>query len=139
MEVIHPFCRGEVESINHLFFSCNISWSLWSYMIEWWNFQWCCQTNPISFFEDWCGFPTSRQEKKLWVSLFFVIIRNLWRIRNRISFENFKSNWCFETNHVKLNLGYWTKAWCLDFPLRLRELISDLAATRSCLRSCHGR
>ena len=58
----------------------------------------------MSFFEDWCGFLTYGLEKKLWVSIYFAIIWNIWRIHNRILFEGFKLDWYFEINHIKMNL-----------------------------------
>ena len=50
VKAICPFYKGEVEYINHLFFSCNVSWVLWSSMIKWWNFQWCCQIRVRLFY-----------------------------------------------------------------------------------------
>lgn len=35
-----PFCRNEVESINHILLHCHLVWKLWSEILDWWNLSW---------------------------------------------------------------------------------------------------
>ena len=65
-----------------------------------------CLEYSVSIFKDWCGFPIYRLEKKLWMSVYFVIIWNIWRVSNRILFEGFKLDWSFEIYRINLNLSY---------------------------------
>ena len=44
-------CHNHLESVEHLFFSCNYSWKLWSSCLNKWNVNWVMPTDPRSALE----------------------------------------------------------------------------------------
>ena len=79
-------CSDGVESVRHLFFTCSATWALWYNCFQWWGVIWCCPNDPISFFKAWEGTPFSGFERKLWISLIYVVLWTIWRVRNRVIF-----------------------------------------------------
>ena len=54
--------------------------------------------------------------KKLWISLFFVVVWSIWYERNQAVFLNKIINWENVNYLIKLRLGYWVKGWCHEIP-----------------------
>lgn len=123
-----PLCSLENETVEHLFFECMRSWRIWSDCFLWWELPWCCPNKSIAFFQAWCGAQFSGLERKMWVSLFYVVIWSLWNIRNRIVFEDFKPNWDLERRQIRLRWGFWLKAWMKDKNQMVEELSSNPAS-----------
>ena len=88
-----PLCSGASKIVDHLFFECLISWKLGTDCYAWWEFYWCCHNKPIPFLEAWSGVKLHRVEKKMCMTLYYVVIWSIWLIRNRIVFENAKLDW----------------------------------------------
>ena len=127
---ICPFCVAAVESVSHILFDCSFSWKIWSGCFHWWEMNWCCQREPLEFFQAWCGIPFRGIEKKMWISLFYVVVWSLWNIRNRVVFEGFKPVWEFEDRQVKVRWAYWLKAWMSTNSRMIEELQANPSALR---------
>ena len=69
-----PLCSGASEIVDHLFFGCLISWNLWMDCYAWWEFYWCCPNKPIPFLEAWSDVKLHGVEKKMWMTLYYVVI-----------------------------------------------------------------
>ena len=76
-----PMCSSAAESVTHIFFECIYSWRMWTDCLCWWGFLWCSPNDLVDFFHAWCGVKLSGVEKKMWMSLFYVVIWSLWNIR----------------------------------------------------------
>ena len=70
-------CSDNSESIERPFFSCPVAWMLWYNCLKWWGIKWCYQNSTMEFFEAWEGAPCRGIEKKLWMSMMYVV---LWTI-----------------------------------------------------------
>lgn len=62
------FCLEEIETLDHLFFSCAMSWKLGADCLIWWNMFWCCPKQPVAFLYAWMGVPFFGFEKNVVVS-----------------------------------------------------------------------
>ena len=77
--------------ISFMPFMFTCQWNCWGYFL--WvhgvmeNLGWLssaveyrlvCPNNPVSFFQAWCGVRLYGLEKKMWISLFYVIVWSLW-------------------------------------------------------------
>ena len=100
------FCSNEPESIEHLFFTCCYTMKIWYACLNWWSLVWCNPKNPGMFFDAWLGAPFKGFEKRMWISLTYVVFWTVWWIRNRMVFEDFKPDWNFEIQLIKVRLGH---------------------------------
>ena len=116
---------ADIESVSHLFFSCPLAWLLWHRCMQWWGIYWCLPNEPIVFFKAWEGAPYRGFERKLWISLLYVVLWTIWRIRNRVIFEQYTPNWELEVQLIKTRLGYWTRGWCQDLPFTAGQFATD--------------
>ena len=78
------------------------------------------------FFNAWCGAPFRGFERKLWVSLIYVVLWSTWRIRNRCIFEQYVPNWELELRMIKTRLGYWARGWCSELPYSPEQFVNNL-------------
>ena len=62
----------------------------------------------------------------LWLSLIYVVLWSVWRIRNKVIFEHSEPNWELEILMVKTWLGYWAKVWCHDLPFCVDQFVNNL-------------
>ena len=69
------------------------------------------------------GAPFYGFEMKLWISLMYVVLWSIWRIRNRVIFEQYTPNWELESRMIKTSLGYWAKGWCVDLPFSAEQFV----------------
>ena len=66
-------CSDASETVEHLFFECLITWRLWMDCCACWDFYKCWSNKPASFMQTWCGVKLFGVEKKMWITLFYVI------------------------------------------------------------------
>ena len=86
---------------------------------------------PIqAFFKAWCGVNLAGQEKKMWTTLFYVIIWSIWNLRNRVVLEQYKPDWSFELRQIKVRWGFWLKSWLDGKNVITEELSSNPFALR---------
>ena len=124
-------CLEDNESISHLFFSCPVAWRLWFNCMQWWNISFCYPSKPVDFFSAWIGAPFKGFDKTLWISMMYVVLWSIWKIRNRIIFDDVSPNWEIEIQQLKIRLGYWVKDWCSEFPFSPNFVADNLQAVRS--------
>lgn len=69
-------------------------------------------------------------QRKLWISLFFVVIWSIWYERDEAVFERKKTDW--ENLHylIKLRLGFWLKGWDKKCPFNPGEVVTKLNCVR---------
>ena len=130
-KILCPFCMSQQETISHLFFDCNHTWKIWCSCFSWWGYSWCCHNQPRRFFDHWLGMKLHGFQKKLWISLFFVVIWSIWYERNQAVFLNKIINWENVNYLIKLRLGYWVKGWCHEFPYGPEVFAHNLEGVRT--------
>lgn len=83
-----PICQDDVETVNHIFFSCEMATDLWSLLAKWWELDipFCASM------EDWIMWlDTSSFSKNVQVFLEGVgrvLLWSIWSFRNRLVFSN---------------------------------------------------
>ncbi|XP_019433997.1 PREDICTED: uncharacterized protein LOC109340726 [Lupinus angustifolius] len=87
------FCGVEVESVDHLFYSCSWSYGVWQKVYEWFGF---CSVFPIGvkchFNSHWNFLRLDKRHHHLWMSFWFVCIWCIWVARNKFIFEKTSLN-----------------------------------------------
>ncbi|XP_028060048.1 uncharacterized protein LOC114263665 [Camellia sinensis] len=69
-----PFCKEEVESLNHIILYYPLVWSLWCEILEWWNLSWVIPGSIGGLLEWWSGVSFNRFERRLWQSILFTFV-----------------------------------------------------------------
>ncbi|XP_071705293.1 uncharacterized protein [Rutidosis leptorrhynchoides] len=83
-----PVCNSEAETLNHLFFFCELAQDLWRKIR-----LWCDSNIPnfsnwndwISWYDNWVGLNTSKCRAYCIVAAYFWI---MWRFRNGVVFQD---------------------------------------------------
>ncbi|GKE15408.1 RNA-directed DNA polymerase, eukaryota, reverse transcriptase zinc-binding domain protein, partial [Tanacetum coccineum] len=52
--ILYPICQLDSETINHIFFSCDMALDLWAKLARWWNLNFPMCANILEWFE-WIG------------------------------------------------------------------------------------
>ncbi|XP_016200157.1 uncharacterized protein LOC107641166 [Arachis ipaensis] len=101
-------CNKEVESVEHLFLRCELTWKVWCSCLRYVGEVWSMPGTIKELFEQWAGRHKRKHDKKKWLPGFFAVIWNIWVERNARIFN--KQNTDVEVVIRKTILSYneWT-------------------------------
>lgn len=119
------FCNSEIETVQHLFFSCPFTWQIWTDSFKWWGTSSVIHEDPSIMMESWNNIVSPRRKfkKKFWNSLFFVIIWTIWYERNLAKFQGKHLSLSDIQYDVKLRLGFWIKCYAPSFPYLVLQVV----------------
>ncbi|GJZ22800.1 RNA-directed DNA polymerase, eukaryota, reverse transcriptase zinc-binding domain protein [Tanacetum coccineum] len=81
-------CQEDVETINHIFFSCNMAMDLWAKFARWWELVIPICTNISEWF-DWLGsLHVSSKTKSIIEGVGGTLLWSIWNFRNRVIFSD---------------------------------------------------
>lgn len=82
--------------------------------------------SPMEWFDLWVGAVGGDFERKLWISLFFVVMWSLWNQRNSVVFDKSQTDWVDFCYVIKFRLCFWLKGWNQDAPFSPGEVVTKL-------------
>ncbi|GKD90485.1 RNA-directed DNA polymerase, eukaryota, reverse transcriptase zinc-binding domain protein, partial [Tanacetum coccineum] len=85
-----PMCNNEVESVDHVFFGCDLSSNVWCLVRRWTNIDmpsFSSWFDCLQWFEDWKA--VSGNKDRMYVIL-AALLWCLWRYRNNVTFCNIR-------------------------------------------------
>ncbi|XP_020963842.1 uncharacterized protein LOC110265266 [Arachis ipaensis] len=97
-------CTKEVESAEHLFLRCEVTWQVWCKWLRSLGRDWVIPGTTKELFESWRGMHNRQQGQKLWMTTFFAVIWNIWLERNARIFKNKRAS--LEAIHTRTVLSY---------------------------------
>nr|XP_025670460.1 uncharacterized protein LOC112770292 [Arachis hypogaea] len=100
-------CHKGVETVEHLFFRCEVTWQVWCYWLRSFGRDWVIPGTMKELFGSWIGMHGRRQGQKLWMMAFFAVIWNIWLERNVRIFKNTRAS--IDSIQTKTVLSY--KEW----------------------------
>ncbi|XP_039017025.1 uncharacterized protein LOC120147763 [Hibiscus syriacus] len=77
-------CHEQLESSDHLFCQCKVSWEVWQRWCSNWRVVFVCPDNVKSFIIAWENQPVKKTLKSIWKMAFFGIIWSIWLYRNEL-------------------------------------------------------
>ncbi|XP_016206743.1 uncharacterized protein LOC107647138 [Arachis ipaensis] len=81
-------CTNELESVEHLFLRCEVTWQVWCKWLRSLGREWVIPGTIKEMLESWHGMHNRQQGQKMWMTVFFAVIWNIWLERNaRASLE----------------------------------------------------
>ncbi|GMI96141.1 hypothetical protein like AT4G29090 [Hibiscus trionum] len=117
-------CNETSETVNHLFFSCKVSWTLWTHFLSFSRQSLSFQHNPIDFLEEW-GAITPSQYRRLWLLIPFAILWSIWLARNEITFRGLKLDQLQLLQQTKHRIACWITAKFKECSIPLEALTVD--------------
>nr|GFC10132.1 hypothetical protein [Tanacetum cinerariifolium] len=88
-------CLEDVETVNHLFFSCELASKLWALLANWWAIDIPLCANLADWFSWIDSSPTSAKVRVFLDGVGWVLLWSIWWFRNHL---------VFSTNPPKKNL-----------------------------------
>ncbi|XP_019451803.1 PREDICTED: uncharacterized protein LOC109353899 [Lupinus angustifolius] len=83
-----PFCNDQAETSQHLFSSCNFTYSVWQLLYNWLNIHIALPLQPIHHFTNHMGMVPHRRCLNYWNILWLATIWAIWRSRNDFIFNS---------------------------------------------------
>ncbi|XP_071715094.1 uncharacterized protein [Rutidosis leptorrhynchoides] len=82
-----PICDGDIETVEHILFSCQVAKDIWAKVLKWWGYN-----SAIFGFEDifngTFGCVAQDHKKNQWQAVCWVVCYILWKNRNAKVFKN---------------------------------------------------
>ena len=75
VQALCPLCGVELETNNHLLFTCHFSWNTWIGILESWEIKGVMQYNCCYFITAWRGLI--HKKRLLWMMIFFYVLRSM--------------------------------------------------------------
>ncbi|PWA41098.1 hypothetical protein CTI12_AA559960 [Artemisia annua] len=106
-----PLCKGNVETIDHLFVHCKISLSIWWALVEGWGCMWVIPRSITDLFVWWKDMAKVIKCKEVWFMAFFSVLWHIWEARNKAVFSEKEVTSSQIIDLVKFRTGGWIKAF----------------------------
>lgn len=121
-----PFCREEVESLNHILLYCPLVWRLWSKILDWWNLSWVTPGSIGGLLEWWSGMRFNRFERRLWQSIPFTLMWYVWKSRNEYVFQGVHLDFKGLGEIIKIRSAFWLKYGTASVPYSVQDVVFNL-------------
>ena len=134
-QAVCVFCNTEMESVDHLFFSCHSSWKIWMHFCSMWGVDWVMHNQPSRAIASWYYALPVKAGKEVWFMSFFVISWSIWLMRNDMIFNGkvFDSRQIIDT--IRLRIAWWFKAKWPDSVYSILDIVRFPNITQSPLKS----
>jgi hypothetical protein len=81
-------CNGFIETVNHLFLHCNVSFSVWYAVFNWLGVVTVMPPNMFVLFDCFWGAAVGVQRRKGYLLIWHAVVWVIWKARNNIIFNN---------------------------------------------------
>lgn len=126
-------CNKVEETVDHLFFKCEIFSALWTECLRWWGIQAPLQVECKTLFFQFDGLLTGyKKQVELWEMVWFAIIWVIWNHCNGLLFKDKKVDIGEMVEQVKLKTWLWISALCPRFGYPFSLWFSNPAGCVGC-------
>nr|CCA65974.1 hypothetical protein [Beta vulgaris subsp. vulgaris] len=125
-----PMCNSTPETSDHLLLHCLFAQRIWTWWLDLWSIKWVFPMSLRMAFDQWQSTNKSPFFKKIWASIFFIVVWSVWKERNDRIFNNKNTSIKDIRDMVLLRLGWWISGWSEKFPYSPL----DIQRNPSCLR-----
>ncbi|GKC54339.1 RNA-directed DNA polymerase, eukaryota, partial [Tanacetum coccineum] len=88
VSILCPICQEDVETANHIFFTCEMAKELWALMARWWELDILFCANISEWF-DWLNSLHLSNKAQLFLDgVGGTLLWSIWSFRNRLVFSN---------------------------------------------------
>ena len=104
-----PFCETDLETNNHIMFTCRFAWNTWMEILKWWNLSAPLHMTFSKFCEQWLGLIKDPKRKDIWCISLGCVVWSLWYERNQIKFDSKSVNFQTFVSSLRFRIGTWAK------------------------------
>ncbi|KAE8685834.1 bromodomain and WD repeat-containing protein 3-like isoform X4 [Hibiscus syriacus] len=121
-EILCPFCKKQVESVQHLFISCDVVWELWNKIASYWEIALVLPKDPPSLL---CSWGELRGKSLIWKFIPGVVFWSIWKARNAMVFDGSPLDRMSLFFIARFRLSKWFLAKYPKCPIQEDVLIGD--------------
>ena len=130
-ELACNFCKGEIESVDHLFLGCIKSWQIWCLCLRIWDIKASLPKSLSELWIQWDGLRPSLELGKGWKLFFFAIIWSLWLTRNQMVFASSMVNWSEVFEIIKFRVICWFKNKSTEVCMSINDMMLNIQSAIS--------
>ncbi|GKE19291.1 RNA-directed DNA polymerase, eukaryota, reverse transcriptase zinc-binding domain protein [Tanacetum coccineum] len=83
-----PTCQEDVETVNHIFFKCDLAKQLWALLARWWDFDFPFCENIMEW-HSWLDSSSLSSKARLFLDgVEGTLMWFIWSFRNRLVFSS---------------------------------------------------
>ncbi|GKA69480.1 RNA-directed DNA polymerase, eukaryota, reverse transcriptase zinc-binding domain protein [Tanacetum coccineum] len=86
--VLCPICQDDVESVNHLFFNCDMAKHLWNLLAKWWDLDIPVCANILEWYSWLDSLRASTKVRTFLEGVGGTLLWSIWSFRNRLVFSS---------------------------------------------------
>ncbi|GJV69144.1 RNA-directed DNA polymerase, eukaryota, reverse transcriptase zinc-binding domain protein [Tanacetum coccineum] len=86
--VLCPICQDDVESVNHLFFNCDMAKHLWDLLAKWWDLDIPVCANILEWYSWLDSLRDSTKVRTFLEGVGGTLLWSIWSFRNRLVFSS---------------------------------------------------
>ncbi|GJR32563.1 RNA-directed DNA polymerase, eukaryota, reverse transcriptase zinc-binding domain protein [Tanacetum coccineum] len=86
--ILCPICMDDVETVNHIFFSCNMAKDIWSLFAKWWELDIPVCANISEWFEWVDALHISNKARMIIKGVGGTLLWYIWKFRNELIFNS---------------------------------------------------
>ena len=98
-------CEEDEENIDHLLIHCKSAKMLWNLFLSIYGISWVFPKSVLHTLLAWQGADVGKKRKRIWLAAPLCLFWTLWRVRNRMVFEN------KGFNDQKIKANFVTNLW----------------------------
>ncbi|GMJ01970.1 hypothetical protein like AT4G29090 [Hibiscus trionum] len=136
--LVCPLYFKELETVNHLFCTCEVSWRIWTRWFQSWGVSFVILGDVKSLVLAWVEVKIPYLAAEIWKASLFLFCWSIWLYRNERVFKDCKADEIFLYNNILARLGLWCKIkypWAFhpsDIILQDPLLLKNVKAERQC-------
>ncbi|KAE9604056.1 hypothetical protein Lalb_Chr11g0067301 [Lupinus albus] len=89
-DVLYALFNEYGETFEHLFFTCNLTYSVWQLLYNWLNITTLLPSQPINHFTTHMGMISNNRLSKFWSIILLVTPWAIWLSKNDFIFNSIK-------------------------------------------------
>ncbi|XP_071735007.1 uncharacterized protein [Rutidosis leptorrhynchoides] len=82
-----PICDGDIETVEHILFSCQMAKDIWAKVLKWWGYN-SALFGYEDIFNGTFGYVAHDHKRNQWQAVCWVVCYILWKNRNAKVFKN---------------------------------------------------
>lgn len=118
-------CNNSSETSTHLMLHCEFSWSVWCWWLDLWGIKWAAPPSLVAAYRQWMPPNLGVLFKKIWSSMFYIIIWSVWKERNSRVFNNIQCSQQQVRDLILTRLVWWMKGWGEIIPYSLDDILRN--------------
>lgn len=120
-----PFCSDYEESVEHLFFSCRKTSSVWYSCLKWLGYCTALPNDSKAHFLQFIHGNWIRKQQRVWWAIWGAIVWTIWCSRNRLVFSHEAPDWDNLLDVIQWKAWIWISSEVKEFQCAMVEWVMN--------------